>query len=154
MRPYEIQDDHSDNEEECVHAHSVSTTVTEKPVNARAAKSVKCAKVEHVHDGCLGKANLVKLNGTIKKMRDESRTMEEHLISAARHSTTISPKLVTQLASVKSGLEAELAAIQLYKENNREEDTAELCKTGLAQLAAARNNFKVLEKLLSAVRTP
>ena len=154
MRPYEIQDEHSDNEEERVHARSLSTTVTAKPVSARAAKRVKCAKVEQVHDGGLGKANLVKLNGTIKKMRDESRTMEEHLISAARHSTTISPTLVTQLASVKSGLEAELAAIQLYKENNREEDTAELCKTGLAQLAAARNNFKVLEKMLSAVNTP
>ena len=135
-----------------MHARSVSTDVTAKPVSARAAKRVKCAKVENVHDVGLGKANLVKLNGTIKKMRDESRTMEEHLISAARHSTTISPTLVTQLASVKSGLEAELAAIQLYKENNREEDTAELCKNALAQLAAARNNFKVLEKILSAVK--
>ena len=115
-------------------------------------QSVKRAKVEQVHDGGLGKANLVKLNGTIKKMRDESRTMEEHLISAARHSTTISPTLVTQLASVKSGLEAELAAMQLYKENNREEGTAEHCKNALAQLAAARNNFKVLEKILSAVK--
>ena len=152
MRPYEIQDEHSDNEQERVHARSVSTDVTAKPVSARAAKRVKCAKVEKVHDGGLGKANLMKLNGTIKKMRDESRTMEEHLISAARHSTTISPTLVTQLASVKSGLEAELAAMQLYKENNREEDTAEHCKNALAQLAAARNNFKVLEKILSAVK--
>jgi hypothetical protein len=152
MRPYEIQDEHSDNEQERVHARSVSTDVTAKPVSARAAKRVKCAKVEQVHDGGLGKANLVKLNGTIKKMRDESRTMEELLIYAARHSTTISPKLVTQLASVKSGLEAELAAMQLYKENNREEDTAEHCKNALAQLAAARNNFKVLEKILSAVK--
>ena len=96
----------------------------------------------------------MKLNGTIKKICDECRRMEELLIHAAHQSTTISPKLVTQLASVKSGLEAELAAMQLYKENNREEDTAEHCKNALAQLAAARNNFKVLEKILSAVRTP
>ena len=154
MRPYEIQDEHSDNEQERVHARSVSTDVTAKPVSARAAKRVKCAKAKQVDSGGLGKANLVKLNGTIKKMRDESRTMEEHLISAARHSTTISPTLVTQLASVKSGVEAELAAIQLYKESNREEDTTQLCKNGLSQLAAARNNFKVLEKLLSAVNPP
>ena len=152
MRPYEIQDEHSDNEQERVHARSVSTDVTAKPVSARAAKRVKCAKVENVHDVGLGKANLVKLNGTIKKICDECRRMEELLIHAARHSTTISPKLVTQLASVKSGLEAELAAMQLYKENNREEDTAEHCKNALAQLAAARNNFKVLEKILSAVK--
>ena len=111
MRPYEIQDEHSDNEQERVHARSASTDVTAKPVSARAAKRVKCAKVENVHDLGLGKANLVKLNGTIKKICDECRRMEELLIHAARHSTTISPKLVTQLASVKSGLEAELAAI-------------------------------------------
>ena len=154
MRPYEIQDEHSDNEEELVHARSVSATETVKPVNARAAKRVKCAKVEQVHDGGLGKANLVKLNGTIKKMRDESRTMEEHLISAARHSATISPTLVTQLASVKSGVEAELAAIELYKENNREDNTAQLCQNGLAQLAEARQSFKVLERMLKALKTP
>ena len=54
---------------------------------------------------------------------------------------------------MKSGVQAELAAIELYKENNREEDAAQLCKTGLAQLAAARQNFKVLEKMLKALKT-
>ena len=154
MRPYGIQDEHSDNEEQRVHARSASTTMAVKSAKARAANHVKCAKAKQDDSVGLGKANLVKLNNTIKKMKSESRTMEEQLISAHRHSTTISPTLVAQLTSVKSGVQAELAAIQLYKENNREEDTTQLCKNGLSQLAAARNNFKVLEKLLSAVNTP
>ena len=154
MRPDGIQDDHSDNEEEHVHARSVSATETVKPVNARSAKRVQCAKVEPVEYGSLVKANLVKLGATIKKMREESRTMEEHLICAAVNTTIISPTLVTKLASVKSGVQAELAAIELYKESNREEDTAQLCKNGLAKLAAARQNFKVLEKMLKALNTP
>ena len=57
MRPYEIRDEHSDNEQERVHARSASTDVTAKPVSARPAKRVKCAKVENVHDVGLGKAN-------------------------------------------------------------------------------------------------
>ena len=52
--------------------------------------------------------------------------MEEQLISAAINNTIISPTLVTKLTSVESGVEAELAAIALYKENNREEDTPTL----------------------------
>ena len=137
-----------------MHSRSVSATQIVKAVKARTVERVKCANVELVDYGALGKANLVKLNATIKRMGDESRTMEEQLISATFHCKSISPTLFKQLASVKSGVQAELAAIELHKENNREEDTAQLCKNGLSQLAAARNNFKVLEKLLSAVNTP
>ena len=101
-----------------------------------------------------GNANLVKLSATIKRMGDESRTMEEQLISATVHSKSISPTLLKQLASVKSGVQDELAAIELYKESNREDDTAQLCQNGLAQLAGARPNFKVLERMLKALKTP
>ena len=113
MRPYGIQDDHSENEEERMHSRSVSATETAKAVKARTAKRVQCANVEQVDYGALGKANLVKLNATIKRMGDESRTMEEQLISATVHCKSISPTLLNQLASVKSGVQAELAAIEL-----------------------------------------
>ena len=109
MRPYEIQDDHSENEEERMHSRSVSATAIVKAVKAPSAKRVKCANVEQGDYGALGKANLVKLNATIKRMGDESRTMEEQLISATVHCKSISPTLLKQLASVKSGVQAELA---------------------------------------------
>ena len=154
MRPYGIQDDHSENEEERMHSRSVSATATVKAVKAPSAKRVKCANVEQGDYGALGKANLVKLNATIKRMGDESRTMEEQLISATVHSKSIYPTVLKQLASVKAGVQAELAAIELYKENNREDNTAQLCQNGLAQLAEARQMFKVLERMLKALKTP
>ena len=102
MRPYGIQDDHSENEEERMHSRSVSATATVKAVKAPSAKRVKCANAEQGDYGALGKANLVRLNATIKRMGDESRTMEEHLISATVHCKSISPTLLKQLASVKA----------------------------------------------------
>ena len=154
MRPYGMQDDHSENEEERMHSRSVSATTTVKAVKAPSAKRVKCANVEQGDYGALGKANLVKLNATIKRMGDESRTMEEQLTSATVHWQSLSPRMLKELASVKTGVQAELAAIELYKESNREDDTAQLCQNGLAQLAEARQSFKVLERMLKALKTP
>ena len=154
MRPYGIQDDHSENEEERMHARSVYGTATVKAVKAPPAKRVKCANVHQGDDGALGKANLVKLNATIKRMGDESRTMEELLTSATVHWQSLSPRMLKELTSVTTGVQAELAAIELYKESNREDDTAQLCQNGLAQLAEARQSFKVLERMLKALKTP
>ena len=75
MQPYGIQDDRSESEEECMHSRSMSATATVKAVKAPSAKRVKCANVEQGDYGALGKANLVKLNATIKRMGDETRTM-------------------------------------------------------------------------------
>ena len=75
MRPYGIQDDHSENEEERMHSRSVPATAAVKAVKAPSAKRVKCANVEQGDYGALGKANLVKLTATIKRMGDETRTM-------------------------------------------------------------------------------
>ena len=154
MRPYGIQDDHSENEEERMHARSVYGTATVKAVKSPTAKRVKCANVHQGDYGALGKANLVKLNATIKRMGDESRTMEELLTSATVHWQSLSPRMLKELTSVKTGVQAELAAIELYKESNREDDTAQLCQNGLAQLAEARQSLKVLERMLKALKTP
>ena len=90
-----------------MHSRSMSATATVKAVKAPSAKRVKCANVEQGDYGALGKANLVKLNATIKRMGDESRTTEEQLISATVHCKSISPTWLKQLASVKSGVQAE-----------------------------------------------
>ena len=137
-----------------MHARSVYGTANVKAVKDPTAKRVKCANVEQGDYGALGKANLVKLNATIKRMGDESRTMEELLTSATVHWQSLSPRMLKELTSVTTGVQAELAAIELYKESNREDDTAQLCQNGLAQLAEARQSFKVLERMLKALKTP
>ena len=78
--------------------------------------------------------------------------MEEQLLCAGVNAELISPTLVSQLTAVKYGVEAERASIQVYKEINREEDTPKICSDALARLASARQSFKVLTRLLSALK--
>ena len=137
-----------------MHSRSVSATTTVKAVKAPSVNRVKCGNAKQSHDGALGKGNLVKLNATIKRMGDESRTMEELLTSATVHWQSLSPRMLKELTSVTTGVQAELAAIKLYKESNREDDTAQLCQNGLAQLAEARQSFEVQERMLKALKTP
>ena len=136
-------------EQEKVLARSMSTSTTAKPVqSARAAKRAKVVP----HEGTLAKQSVAKLDKTLEQLADEARTMEEQLICAGVNAELISPTLVSQLTAVKYGVEAERAAIQVYKEINREEDTPKICSDALDRLVRARQSFKVLRKLLSALK--
>ena len=53
---------------------------------------------------------------------------------------------------MKCGMDAESAALELYKENNREEDTVNVVKAAMAKLNQARNQFKVMKKMLKAMQ--
>ena len=47
---------------------------------------------------------------------------------------------------------AESAGLELYKKNNREEDTVNVVKAAMAQLNQARDQFKVMKKMLKAMQ--
>ena len=49
-------------------------------------------------------------------------------------------------------MDAESAALELYKENNREEDTVNVVKAAMDKLNQARNQFKVMKKMLKAMQ--
>ena len=145
-----IQDTSVLTEEEKVHDRSINTTTTAKPVqSARAAKRAKLAAPE---EGTLAKESVVKLDTTLCKLVHAARTMEEQLICAAVNAPFIAPLLVSQFTAVKCGVDAERAAIQMYKENNREDYTPKICSDAIALLASARQSFKVLTRMLSAVK--
>ena len=61
-------------------------------------------------------------------------------MTATSNSNIISPALVQRLAAVKCEIDAEAAALVLYKENNREEDTLNVCKDAIAKLKAMEVN--------------
>ena len=63
--------------------------------------------------------------------------MEASLLTATTSSDVISPALVQRLSAVKCGMDAESAALELYKENNREEDTVNVVKAAMAKLNQA-----------------
>ena len=71
---------------------------------------------------------------------------------ATTNSHIISHGLVQRFAAVKCELDAESAGLQLYKENNREEDTVNVVKAAMAKLNEARNQFKVIKKMLKAMQ--
>ena len=102
------------------------------------------------HDkGTLTKHNVAKLDCVLCQLAEAAGTMEKQLIDAAANAQLISPILISQLTAVKCGMDAELAAIQMYKENNREDDTVNVVKAAKTKLNEARNQFKAMEKMLS-----
>ena len=73
------------------------------------------------------------------------------MLTATTSSDIISPALVQRLSAVKCEMDAESAALELYKENNREEDTVNVVKAAMTKLNEARNQFKLIEKMLKAM---
>ena len=101
-------------------------------------------------DGTLSNFNLGKLNKSLSTFAEAAREMEIQLITATTNSNIISPALVQRLAAVKCQVEAESAALALYKENNREDNTVNVVNAAKAKLNEAQNQFKVIKKVLSA----
>ena len=60
--------------------------------------------------------------------------------------------MIQRFTAVKCEVDAESAALELYKENNREEDTVNVVKAAMAKLNEARNQFKVIKKMLKAMQ--
>ena len=129
-----------------------------------ATENVKAAKARKVHavksdgtvvvgksDGTLSKLSLVKLEKSLSTFAEAAREMEAQLLIATCNANIISPTMVQRLAVVKCEVEAEAAALQLFKENNLEEDTVNVVKAAMTKLNAARNQFKLMEKMLKAM---
>ena len=62
----------------------------------------------------------------------------------------IAPQLISKLAMLESGLYAEAAALNLYKTNNKEDDTSTVIAHAKTKLDSTVQEFNVLKKLLKA----
>ena len=126
--------------------HDRSMTATE---NLKAAKLPKAVHVKS--DGALSKLNLAKLNTALSAFAESTQKMEASLLTATTSSDIISPALVQRLSAVKCEMDAEAAALQLFKENNLEEDTVNVVKAAMTKLNAARNQFKLIRKMIKVM---
>ena len=128
-------------------------TATENLKAVKHGKPAHEMRTNHVvnDEGTLSKLNLAKLTKILSTFADAARDMETQLITATSNSDIISPALVQQLSAVKCEMDAEAAALQLFKENNLEEDTVNVVKAAMTKLNAARNQFKLMEKMLKAM---
>ena len=150
MRLHGPQDDVVANEVQKVHERSMTATETLKAVK-HANLAVKEDGSVCKHDGTLSNFNLGKLNKSLSTFAEAAREMEIQLITATTNSNIISPALVQRLSAVKCEMDAESAALELFKENNREEDTVNVVKAAMTKLNEARNQFKLIEKMLKAM---
>ena len=150
MRLHGPQDDVVANEVQKVHERSMTATETLKAVK-HANLAVKEDGSVCKHDGTLSNFNLGKLNKSLSTFAEAAREMEIQLITATTNSNIISPALVQRLAAVKCEIDAEAAGLALYKESNREEDTVQVVKRSMGKLNDAKNQFKVIAKMLKAM---
>ena len=148
LQDYVAQDEHA-----TVHDRSMTTTESLKAVKLGNNAEVNVNPTKHSvkDDGTLSNISVAKLNKALSTFADATGEMESQLINATSNSDIISPVLVQRLAAVKCEMEAEAAALVLYKENNREDDTVLVLKTSLVKLNEARNQFKVIAKMLKAM---
>ena len=146
LQDYVAQDEHA-----TVHDRSMTTTESLKAVKLGNNAEVNPTKHSVKDDGTLSNLSVGKLNKALSTFADAAREMESQLINATSNSDIISPVLVQRLAAVKCEMEAEAAALVLYKENNLEDDTLLVLRTSLGKLTEARNQFKVIAKMLKAM---
>ena len=128
-------------------------TATENVKAVKPAKPVHEMPKKHMinGDGTLSKLSLAKLEKSLSAFADAGREMEAQLLTATCNANVISPTLVQRLAAVKCKVEAESAALALYKENNREEDTVNIIKVAMEKLNEARPQFKLIRKMIKAM---
>ena len=151
MQHHGLQDYVIEDEFETVHDRSMTATENRKAV--KHGKHAEGMPTKHAvkNDGTLSKLGLCKLSNALSTFADAAQKMEASLLTATTSSDIISPALVQRLAAVKCEMDAESAALELFKENNREEDTVDVVKAAMAKLNEARNQFKLIEKMLKAM---
>ena len=124
VQPDGIQDEDNEYKEERAHVRSMTDECTAKAATkSKVSPTIRVSKkAEPAEEGTLSKQNVTKLDSTVNRMNTALGTMETQLECAAK-STYIAPQLISKLAMLKSGLYAEATALNLYKTNNREDDT-------------------------------
>ena len=116
----------------------------------KASATIRVTKyAEPAQEGALSKQNVTKLDATLNRMNTALGTMETQLERAAK-STYIAPQLISKLAMLESGLVAEATALNLYKSNNKEDDTGTVIAHAKTKLDSTVQEFNVLKKLLKA----
>ena len=117
---------------------------------AKASATPRVTKyAEPAQEGALSKQNVTKLDATLNRMTTALATMGTQL-ACARNSMYIAPQLISKLAMLESGLVAEATALNLYKSNNKEDDTGTVIAHAKTKLDSTVQEFNVLKKLLKA----
>ena len=146
MRHDGIQEECSDEEHEKSVMKHISHNSDVKP--ERSSVQGRPPKQKALPDGTLCTGALQRLTNMLVTMQNESAKMAEEL-EEAQKSSVIGPAVITNCTAVKTKLDAALAELQTYKDNNKEVETATVLKTAKQQLAESRKQFTIVRKILT-----
>ena len=144
---------HLGTQEECSdeeHEKSVVKNMSQNSDIKPERKSIqgRAERQKALADGTLCTGSLQRLTNMLMTMQNESEKMAEEL-EQAQKSSVIGPAVITNCTTVKTKLDAALAELQTYKDNNKEVETATVLKTAKQQLAESRKQFTIVRKILS-----
>jgi len=115
------QEECSDEEHEKSVVKNMSQNSDIKPERSSLKGTVTRQKT--LADGTLCTGSLQRLTNMLMTMQNESEKMAEEL-EQAQKSSVIGPAVITNCTAVKTKLDAALAELQTYKDNNKEVETA------------------------------
>ena len=144
---------HHGTQEECSdeeHEKSVVKNMSQNSDIKPERKSIqgRAERQKALADGTLCTGSLQRLTNMLMTMQNESEKMAEEL-EQAQKSSVIGPAVITNCTTVKTKLDAALAELQTYKDNNKEVETATVLKTAKQHLADSRKQFTIVRKILS-----
>ena len=119
---------HLGTQEECSdeeHEKSVVKNMSQNSDIKPERKSIqgRAERQKALADGTLCTGSLQRLTNMVMTMQNESAKMAEELEESQR-SSVIGPAVITNCTTVKTKLDAALAELQTYKDNNKEVETA------------------------------
>ena len=140
------QEECSDEEHEKSVVKNMSQNSDIKP--ERNSIQGRVARQKALADGTLCTGSLQRLTNMLMTMQNESEKMAEEL-EQAQKSSVIGPAVITNCTTVKTKLDAALAELQTYKDNNKEVETATVLKTAKQHLTDSRKQFTIVRKILN-----
>ena len=151
LHPPHVQ--HDGTQEECSDEEHEKSVVKHMTQNSdikpeRSSLQGRAAKQKALADGTLCTGSLQRLTNMLVTMQNESAKMAEEL-DESQKSSVIGPAVITNCTAVKTKLDAALAELQTYKDNNKEVETATVLKTAKQQLSESRKQFAIVRKILT-----
>ena len=140
------QEECSDEEHEKSVVKNMSQNSDIKP--ERNSIQGRVARQKALADGTLCTGSLQRLTNMLMTMQTESEKMAEEL-EQAQKSSVIGPAVITNCTTVKTKLDAALAELQTYKDNNKEVETATVLKTAKQHLTDSRKQFTIVRNILN-----
>ena len=138
-----IQEECSDEERENSVVKHMTQNSDVKP--ERSSVQGRPPKQKVLPDGTLCTGSLQRLTNMLVTMQNEAAKMAEEL-EQSKKASVIGPAVITSCTAVETKLDAAVAELQAYKDNNKEVDTVTVLKDAEQHVTDARKQLTIVRK--------